>query len=130
MSGDLLCKKKDPLSAKKSIRSKDLIGLPLFCSGQAWNNEIPKWAGSNFDKLRLEGSFRLSYNGGVFAAEGLGYLLTFDKLLDTSESGALCFRPLSPRLETKLYLVWKKNQAFSPMAERFLKEIQTVFRNS
>lgn len=126
----LVMQKTDPLSSKKSIRAKDLVGLPLFCSGQAWNNEISQWAGSIFDKLKLEGSFKLSYNGGVFAGEGLGYLLTFDKLLDTSESGKLCFRPLSPKLETRLHLIWKKNQTLTPMAQRFLEEIQSVFRSN
>lgn len=116
----------DSLSKKKSVRVNDLIGLPLFCSEQAWANDIPGWAGDDFGKLRLEGSFKLSYNASVFAKEKLGYLLTFDKLIDTSESSGLCFRPLSPRLETKLYLIWKKNQTFSPMAERFLMQMQST----
>ena len=77
--------------------------------------------------LRLEGSFRLSYNGSMFAREGLGYLLTFDRLIDTSPDSGLVFRPLSPTLENKLYLIWKKYQAFSPIAERFLKHLKTVF---
>lgn len=116
----------DSLSKKKSVRVNDLIGLPLFCSEQAWANDIPGWAGDDFGKLRLEGSFKLSYNASVFAKEKLGYLLTFDKLIDTSEASGLCFRPLSPRLETKLYLIWKKNQTFSPMAERFLMQMQST----
>ena len=116
----------DSLSKKKSVRVNDLIGLPLFCSDQAWANDIPGWAGDDFGKLRLEGSFKLSYNASVFAKEKLGYLLTFDKLIDTSESSGLCFRPLSPRLETRLYLIWKKNQTFSPMAERFLMQMQST----
>ena len=116
----------DSLSKKKNVRVNDLIGLPLFCSDQAWANDIPGWAGDDFGKLRLEGSFKLSYNASVFAKEKLGYLLTFDKLIDTSESSGLCFRPLSPRLETRLYLIWKKNQTFSPMAERFLMQMQST----
>ena len=80
-------------------------------------------------ELRLEGSFRLSYNGSMFAREGLGYLLTFDHLIDTSADSGLAFRPLSPRLETKLYLIWKKNQVFSPIAERFLRKIEESFSN-
>ena len=119
--------KDDPLAAKASIRAEDLIGLPLFCSDQAWVNEFPRWAGADFDKLHLEGSFKLSYNAGIFAAEGLGYLLTFDGIINTTKSSSLCFRPLSPRLETRLYLVWKKNQPFTPMAERFLAKVRDVF---
>ena len=117
----------DPLKKKKTITVDDLIGLPLFCSEQSWRNDIPRWCGDRMKELRLEGSFRLSYNGSMFAREGLGYLLTFDRLIDTSSYSGLVFRPLSPALENKLYLVWKKYQALSPIAERFLKHLQTSF---
>ena len=117
----------DPLEKKKAITVDDLIGLPLFCSEQSWRNDIPRWCGDRMKELRLEGSFRLSYNGSMFAREGLGYLLTFDRLIDTSSGSGLVFRPLSPTLENKLYLAWKKYQALSPIAERFLKHLQTSF---
>ena len=81
----LVMPKDDPLAKKKKIRAKDLAGLPLFCSEQAWNNEIKEWAGTAFSEMKLDGSFRLSYNGSIFAKEGLGYLLTFNHLIDTSE---------------------------------------------
>jgi DNA-binding transcriptional LysR family regulator len=117
----------DPLAEKKAIRVDDLIGLPLFCSEQSWEKDIPRWAGEKMGGLHLEGSFRLSYNASIFAREHLGYVLTFDRLLDTSPGSGLAFRQLDPRLETKLYLVWKKYQTFSPIAERFLTQIRTVF---
>ena len=119
----------DPLAKKKSFKAKDLVGLPLFCSGQAWENEITVWAGDSFEKYHLEGSFKLSYNGSIFSKAGLGYLLTFDKLIDVSPESGLVFRPLSPKLETKLYLVWKKYQTHTPIAERFLGQIKSVFLN-
>ena len=123
----LVIPKDDLLAGKRSIRAKDLTGLPLFCSEQAWNNEVKEWAGSDFSKMKLEGSFRLSYNGSIFAKEGLGYLLTFDHLVDTSDSSGLVFRPLAPKLETKLYIAWNRYQAFTPIAERFLEQLQRSF---
>ena len=123
----LVIPKDDPLADKKTIRANDLAGLPLFCSEQAWNNEVKEWAGSDFSKMKLEGSFRLSYNGSIFAKEGLGYLLTFDHLVDTSDSSGLVFRPLTPKLETKLYIAWNRYQAFTPIAERFLEQLQRSF---
>ena len=117
----------DPLAGKAFVTVDDLIGLPLFCSEQSWQNDIPLWCKERMDELRLEGSFRLSYNGSMFAREGLGYLLTFDHLVDTSLSSGLVFRPLFPRLETRLYLIWKKYETLSPIAERFLKHLQTRF---
>ena len=79
------------------------------------------------ENLSLEGSFRLAYNASVFAREGLGYLLTFLDLVDTSENSGLVFRPLEPVLSTKLYLVWNRYQTLTPVAERFLEEIRALF---
>lgn len=117
----------DPLSEKKAIQAEDLIGRALFCSGQGWEKDIPLWAKDRMEKLHLEGSFRLSYNGSIFAKERLGYLLTFDHLIDTSPGSGLVFRPLYPPLQTGLYLVWKKYQSFSPIAERFLRQVRESF---
>ena len=118
----------DPLARKKKISVSDLKGLPLFCSDQAWGNEIKRWAGSEYSTLTLEGSFRLAYNGSIFAREGLGYLLTFEHLVDTSPDSGLVFRPLAPVLETRLYLAWNRYQTFTPIAERFLQHLQDAFR--
>ncbi len=126
----LVFPKSDALADKKMIRISDLIGLPLFCSEQAWLDVIRKWAGNRYGDLHLEGSFRLSYNGSIFAKEGLGYLLTFDHLVDTSEDSGLIYRPLSPKLETKIYLAWNKYQTFTPIAERFLEHLKKSFIGS
>ena len=117
----------DQLAEKDVIRAEDLKGLPLFCSEQSWNGEIKEWAGNSFSKMKLEGSFRLSYNGSVFAREGLGYLLTYRHLIDTSENSGLVFRPLDPPLETALYIAWNRYQAFTPIAERFLQQLKECF---
>ncbi len=116
-----------PLAKKKSIRATDLIGQALYCSEQSWNIEIPEWAGECYSELRLEGSFRLSYNASMFAKEGLGILLTFEHLIDCSEESDLVFRPLSPKQETKLYLIWSKYQTFTPIAGKFLEQVRNSF---
>lgn len=116
-----------PLAKKKAIRVDDLVGQPLFCSEQSWRNEIPAWAGDRFGELQLEGSFRLSYNGSLFAREGLGILLTFRNLIFCNEENGLVFRPLTPTCESKLYLVWNKYQPFTPIAERFLSQVKASF---
>ncbi len=115
------------LAMKERISAEDLAGLPLFCSEQSWENDIRPWAKDCFSRLHLEGSFRLAYNGSMFAREGLGVLLTLNDLVDTSPGSGLVFRPLSPHLEMKMYLIWNKYQSFTPIAERFLKQIQVSF---
>ena len=116
-----------PLAERDAIYADDLIDLPLFCSEQGWNNDISKWCGNRMDQLHLEGSFRLSYNGSLFVKEGLGYLLTFEHLIDTNPDSGLVFRPLAPKLETKIYLIWKKYQVFTPIAERLLRLLESEF---
>lgn len=118
------------LAKKESITAEDLTGLPLFTSEQSWENDIRPWAGERFSRLHLEGSFRLAYNGSMFAKEGLGILLTLNNLIDTSPESRLVFRPLKPHLEMKMYLIWNKYQSFTPIAERFLQQIQASFQEN
>lgn len=123
----LVVPKSDPLAKADAIRAQDLAGVPLFCSEQGWNGDIRNWAGNAFPLMKMEGSFRLSYNGSVFTREGLGYLLTFQHLIDTSEESGLIFRPLDPPLEVTLYIAWNRYQTFTPIAERFLQKLRDSF---
>ena len=123
----LVLPENDALAKKETIRVEDLVGLPLFTSEQGWEGDIRRWAGECYAQLRLEGSFRLSYNASLFVREGLGYQLSFEHLVDTSPESHLVFRPLSPRVEVKLYLIWNKYQTFTPIAERFLRQLRRSF---
>ncbi|MCM1536138.1 MAG: substrate-binding domain-containing protein, partial [Clostridium sp.] len=118
------------LAEKQAIQFEDLLGLPLFCSEQGWRTDLPRWCGSRLEELQLEGSFRLSYNGSIFAKEGLGYLLTFENLIYTNQENGLVFRPLFPTLETNMYVIWKKRQIFTPIAQRFIEELQYAIFSS
>ncbi len=118
------------LAQKKNITVDDLANLPLFCSEQSWKVDLPRWCGDRISELHLEGSFRLAYNGSVFAREGLGVLLTFEHLINTGENSGLVFRPLYPALLCPMYIIWKKNQVFSPIAERFLTKVKDDMNES
>ncbi|MCR5825629.1 MAG: LysR family transcriptional regulator [Oscillospiraceae bacterium] len=115
------------LAAKPAVSAEDLAGLPLFASEQSWENDIRPWAKEQFARFRLEGSFRLAYNGSMFAREGLGLLLTLNNLVDTSPGSGLVFRPLTPPLEMKMYFIRNRYQRLTPIAERFLRQIRASF---
>ena len=123
----LVMKKSDPLAQKKRIRFEDLSGLALICSEQGMKFDIARWCGEKTDMLNLSGTVNLAYNGSVFVKEGLGYMLTFEHLVDTGADSELCFRTLEPLLETKMYIVWKKYQVFSPIAGLLLEEMKNSF---
>lgn len=126
-SWGLVVRRDDPLAAKQQITPEDLHGLALFCSEQSWNQEIRTWASDHFRHMHLEGSFRLSYNGSVFVSSGLGYLLTFRHLINTSEESGLQFIPLFPALNTRLYLIRSRYRHMTPIAGKFLEQVSASF---
>lgn len=120
-------KKNHPLAKKEAIVFDDLIGLNLICSEQGMKFDIARWCGEKTDLLNLSGTVNLCYNGGIFVEEGVGCMLTFERLMNTGDDSDLCFRPLFPRLETKMYIIWKKYQVFTPIAELLLDELKHKF---
>jgi len=125
----IVMRKDSPLARKERICVDDLIGLELLCSSQAIKNDIIRWCKEKTDMLTFSGTFNLVYNGSLFVKEGAGYMLTFDKLVNTGPDSDLCFRPLYPRLETKMYVVWKKYQVFSKASELLLEEMKKYFNS-
>lgn len=123
----VLIRRDHPLAALEAVTCDDLAGIDLICSEQSMKADIPRWCGQKTDTLRFTGTVNLFYNGSVFVKEGLGCMLTFARLADTSPENGLCFRPLSPVLENKMYVIWKKYQVFTPIAELLVKRLEEAF---
>ena len=124
-SWGLLLGQDSPLAKQSVITASDLEGLPLLVSRQALiNNELSGWLGHNFANLNIVATYNLIYNAALMVDEGLGYALCLDKLINTIGSNNLCFRPLEPRLEARLVIVWKKYQVFSKAAAKFRAKLQ------
>ena len=127
--------RKDSLLAQQdAVRKEDLLDAPLIFSRQAMahslkGNELTNWFGVDPEKLNINTTFNLFYNAAIMVDAGLGYAVTLDKLTNTSESSNLTFRPLEPRLESDLVIVWKKYPVFSVAAEKFLEKLQEKYGN-
>ncbi len=120
----LLMRKDNPLAKKDYVSSKDLLDIPLLCSKQALeNNELNGWLETNIEKLNMVATYNLIYNAALFVEQGLGSVITLDKLVNVSDNSNLCFKPFSPTLKANLVLVWKKYQVFSKPAEKFLEHV-------
>ncbi|MGG4483056.1 LysR family transcriptional regulator [Paenibacillus sp. CC-CFT742] len=130
----VIMRKDSPLAKKTHIQVNDLLDLPLICSRQAIKqtfskNEFSNWFGEHFEQLNVVSTFNLAYNAAIMVEEGVGYAISLHKIVNTSPDSNLCFRPLEPKLESGLSIVWRKNQLFSAAAGRFLEEIQANFQN-
>ncbi|MFV0395745.1 MAG: LysR family transcriptional regulator [Coprobacillaceae bacterium] len=121
----LLMRKDSELASLDRITPNDLSNKSLICSQQALvKNEISGWLGKDFSKLNIIATYNLIYNASLMVEEGNGYALCLDRLLNTSGDSNLCFKPLEPKLEVGIVLVWKKYQIFPKAAEYFLRKIQ------
>ncbi|MCL9635958.1 MULTISPECIES: LysR family transcriptional regulator [Priestia] len=128
----VVMRRDSPLALKESIQAADLLKAPLICSRQAMKqtfskNEFSDWFGEDFHKLNIVTTYNLAYNAAIMVEEGIGYAITLDKIVNTSTNSNLCFRPLQPRLESGLNIVWKKHHVLSAAADAFLKELQGEF---
>lgn len=120
----VIMRKDSPLAGQEAVRMEDLLELPLICSRQGMKADYPKFFREKVDALHVVATFNLIYNATVLVREGLGYALSFDKLADTGTDSELCFRPLSPSLTSRMYVVWKKYQLFSPAAQLLIEELK------
>lgn len=117
-----------PLCKLDAISPADLEGLPLLTSRQSMvSGGLSSWLGKNIDRLNVVATYNLVFNAALMVEQGMGCALTLDHLVDAMANTGLCFRPLAPKLEVGLSLVWKKYQIFSPAADAFLRRVQDCF---
>ena len=120
----VLMRRDSPLAHRETVSPQDLWDKPLILSRQVDNKSgLYRWLRKEPTELRTVATYNLIYNATLMVDEGMGYAFTLDKLVNTNGRN-LCFRPLSPRLELGMYLVWKKSQLFSKAAELFLERLQ------
>lgn len=120
----VLMRRDSPLAQQNTVSPGDLWDKPLILSRQVDNKSgLYRWLRKEPSELRTVATYNLIYNASLMVDEGMGYAFTLDKLVNTTGS-QLCFRPLHPKLELSMYLVWKKSQIFSKAAELFLQHLQ------
>ena len=125
----VLMNKKSPLAKKKAIKREDLFGEPLIMSKQiakrtSVRDVLAQWLGPDIKKYNVIARYNLLFNASVMASKCMGYVIGLDGIVDTSANSALCFRPLMPKLEAEMGIIWKKGRLFSAPASLFLTKIR------
>ena len=121
----VLMPKDSPLAEKESVSPEDLWDQPLLISQQETEGgRISRWMKRRLFELDIIMTYNLLFNASLFVEEGLGYAVCFDRIINTSGDSSLCFRPLTPKIEVEMYMIWKKYQVFSKPAEKFLLVMQ------
>ncbi len=121
----VLMRKDAPLAEKDTIIPEDLWDKPLIISRQY---SAEAWIKKDLSELEIVATYNLLFNASLMVEEGLGYAIGFDKIINTSDDSKLCFRPLSPKREEGMSIVWKKYQVFSKASEKFMQEIKELLK--
>ena len=122
----VLMRRDSSLADRETISPDDLKDKPLILSQQeSQGGSLTQWIGSEPSDLNIIATYNLLYNASLLVDEGLGYAIGYDKIINTSGS-RLCFRPLKPKLENKMSIIWKKYQLFSKPAEKFLEVLRDL----
>ena len=129
----VIMRKDSPLADKEFITIKDLTDVPIIASRQmskkySADSGFLDWFGESFDKLNIAATYNLVYNAAIMVKAKIGYAITLAGLVNT-EGSDLCFKPLYPKLESGLDVVWKKYQVFSPASKIFINKLKTKLQN-
>ncbi len=123
----VIMRRDSPLAKKETITAEDLIDKPLIISRQAfYNHELREFFSCGQDKLNIVATYNLLFNGSLMVDEGIGYAISFDKIINVSGNSHLCFRPLEPKTESNMSILWKKYQVFTKAVEKFLQKLQEI----
>lgn len=121
----VLMRKDSALAQKEVITPKDLWDKPLIFSQQEdKGGSITQWLKRKSSDLNIVATYNLIFNASLMVDEGLGYAITFDRIINTTGDSNLCFRPLKPQLENEMSIIWKKYQVLSKPAEKFIAALQ------
>lgn len=121
----VIMRKDAPLAAQEFVRPEELIGLPLILPrGGDYAKSGSRILGLKPEQLHVAATYSLIFNAGLMAADGIGYVVGLDQILELGEGSELCFRPLEPAVTGRMNVVWKRYQMMSRQAEAFLEELR------
>lgn len=120
----LICRSDNPLCKKKKITFDDMINEPIIVSRQSLAHDLRKWAGERVDELTIAATGDIPFNLSLLVKEGIGSLLCFDKIINTTETSNLRYIPLDPPMLSPLYIIWKKNAELTPPARKLMERFR------
>lgn len=112
-----------PLSKKKTITPKDLVGYPIVISKQKGIvNHLKKSLGNEADKLHIIARANLLYNSAMLAHETNSILVGYQNLSFIKDPNFI-MRPFSPALYDPMTMIWKRDSTMSNLSQKFLEQV-------
>lgn len=122
----ILVRNDSELAAKKDIRPNDLLGVSLVTASRDALGGIGGWFGDLYDKMKIVATGNLLYNEAMLVENGIGAVVCIQM---NCNYGNLRFIPLSPVVEARTVLVWKKDSIFSSATTAFIEFAQKYLKS-
>lgn len=113
----VLVHRDSPLAGKDKIQAEDLLNIPLVTGSTHFPGELVNWFGGLYDEMEIAAAGNLLYNEAMLVESGMGAVVCIQ--LDCTYEN-LRFIPLSPVIQSRTALIWKKDSVFSPATAAFI----------
>ena len=125
ISWGLLVRRDSPLASRRTIRSKDLDGVPILMTRQMMVGEfLSGWLGRDCGELDVVCTYNLAYNAAVMVAAGIGSAVCIDGLVPSAYADRVAFRPFAPAVASDAYLAWRKGVPLSRAAAALVARVR------
>ena len=125
ISWGLMVGRDAPLASRRTIRPKDLDGIPILMTRQMMVGEfLSGWLGRDCGALNVVCTYNLAYNAAVMVAAGLGSAVCIDGLVPSAYADSVMFKPFSPAISSDAYLAWRKGVPLSPAAAALVSRVR------
>lgn len=116
------------LSKQKEITSEEIKGVPLINSGRKAVQEMfYDWGKFNEEDLNIIGKYNLISNVISLVESEIGVAFAIEGAINMRNKDSV-FLPLSPTLETRCVLVWKKDGILSHTVLEFIKRVKYALK--
>ena len=123
----VIMRRDDPLAENDAFTIPMLKDIPLICSRQWVDYELPQWLDSDSKEINISATYNLPYNGAMMAKAGIGYALMLDKVVHTSDDSELVFRPLLGAPKVEMYIIRRKYQTLTAVSQLLVKALREKF---
>lgn len=121
----------DPLAAKANICVDDLIGpIPLAVPRRLKvQGELMNWFGNKINEMNIVFTNNFQMISMIMVKRHMCRSISIEGAVPYLDNQLFCSRPLSPMLEQRSVLAWKRRQKFSITTKKFIDFVQNCTAN-
>lgn len=122
----LLMRNDASLARLDRIRASDLKGIPLICPSRVLKeNWLSGWLPQGYGDLHIVVMQDMDDMPEQLVLAGVGHALCTCNPDEVRHDVGICFRPLSPSLESRTYFAWKEDGEHRPAKDEFLAVLKS-----